>query len=78
MDRRKFVLGATTLAAAPAFAQPARSPKARVALVLGGGGCRGYGHSRTGDTGCITVFHAGKGTHAETRRDSWCLIALNQ
>jgi NTE family protein len=40
MKRRDFILAAAAMAAAPAAAaQPVR-----VALVLGGGGCRGYGH----------------------------------
>ena len=40
MNRRQFVLASAALAVAPeAAAKPAR-----VALVLGGGGCRGYGH----------------------------------
>lgn len=40
MKRRQFVLASAALAVAPgAAARPAR-----VALVLGGGGCRGYGH----------------------------------
>ena len=40
MKRRQFVLASAALAAAPALA----AKPARVALVLGGGGCRGYGH----------------------------------
>ncbi len=55
MDRRKFVLGAAALmAASSAPAQAADSPASRgngVALVLGGGGCRGYGH-----IGVLRVF----------------------
>ena len=42
MRRRQFLLGTAALAAAGgARPQPANGP---VALVLGGGGCRGYGH----------------------------------
>lgn len=40
MERREFVLAGAALAAAPAIA----AKPVRVALVLGGGGCRGYGH----------------------------------
>lgn len=40
MKRRAFVLASAALAAAPVLA----AKPARVALVLGGGGCRGYGH----------------------------------
>lgn len=40
MKRREFILAAAALAAAPG----ARAVPAKVALVLGGGGCRGYGH----------------------------------
>lgn len=40
MERRQFMLAAAALAAAPG----ARAAPAKVALVLGGGGCRGYGH----------------------------------
>lgn len=40
MERRQFVLASAALAVAPALA----AKPARVALVLGGGGCRGYGH----------------------------------
>lgn len=40
MKRRAFVLASAALAAAPVLA----ARPARVALVLGGGGCRGYGH----------------------------------
>ena len=40
MRRRDFVLAAAALAAAPR----AQTASAHVALVLGGGGCRGYGH----------------------------------
>ena len=42
MKRRQFVLGTAALAAAPRAKAQARP--GRVALVLGGGGCRGYGH----------------------------------
>ncbi|HLS87167.1 MAG TPA: patatin-like phospholipase family protein [Burkholderiales bacterium] len=49
MNRRRFVLGMATLAALPASrATPEATVPAGagsgVALVLGGGGCRGYGH----------------------------------
>ena len=47
MNRRNFVLGAAALlAAAPSAGADKPSPgqPAQVALVLGGGGCRGYGH----------------------------------
>lgn len=40
MKRRAFVFASAALAAAPGLA----AKPARVALVLGGGGCRGYGH----------------------------------
>lgn len=40
MNRRGFVAGAMALA----FAPGARAAAAPIALVLGGGGCRGYGH----------------------------------
>lgn len=40
MNRRGFVVGAMALAIAPST----RAAAARIALVLGGGGCRGYGH----------------------------------
>jgi NTE family protein len=42
MKRRQFLAGAAALAAAPRTRAQARSGP--VALVLGGGGCRGYGH----------------------------------
>ncbi len=47
MNRRDFVVGAAVLlAASSAAGADKQSPgrPARVALVLGGGGCRGYGH----------------------------------
>ncbi len=47
MNRRNFVLGAAALLAAQtstAADPPPQGRPARVALVLGGGGCRGYGH----------------------------------
>lgn len=46
MDRRNFVLGAAALLAAnPSMAADAPAKQGNgVALVLGGGGCRGYGH----------------------------------
>jgi NTE family protein len=42
MKRRQFLAGAAALAAAPRTRAQARPGP--VALVLGGGGCRGYGH----------------------------------
>lgn len=47
MNRRNFIVGAAALLAAqPAGSadRPASRPASGVALVLGGGGCRGYGH----------------------------------
>ncbi len=46
MNRRNFMLSAGALLAAnsTAAADRAQARPARVALVLGGGGCRGYGH----------------------------------
>lgn len=41
MDRRRFVAGAAALAASFNLYPSSKNP---VALVLGGGGCRGYGH----------------------------------
>lgn len=47
MDRRGFVIGAAALLAAKSAIgadKPSPAQPSRVALVLGGGGCRGYGH----------------------------------
>lgn len=45
MDRRRFLaLAYGGLLASASMARPASAQSARVALVLGGGGCRGYGH----------------------------------
>jgi NTE family protein len=49
MKRRDFVLGAAALAGMPR----ARAASGGIALVLGGGGCRGYGH-----IGVIRVLEA--------------------
>lgn len=49
MKRRDFVLGAAALAASPR----AQAASGGVAVVLGGGGCRGYGH-----IGVIRVLEA--------------------
>lgn len=48
MDRRRFVMGAATVFATGSVLAAAAP---RVALVLGGGGCRGYGH-----IGVLRVF----------------------
>lgn len=44
MDRRKFLSGTAALLAATSAHRAAARPAGPVALVLGGGGCRGYGH----------------------------------
>jgi NTE family protein len=44
MMRRRLLAGMAALAAAPAFARVQGRAATGVALVLGAGGCRGYGH----------------------------------
>jgi NTE family protein len=44
MERRQFLAGIAALAAERAFARAEAGSTNRVALVLGAGGCRGYGH----------------------------------